>query len=331
MSAAAETWYEPLRRAQVRLTMLDSGVATILTLTASLRSGSAALRAAAAWSLQETGDARAIPPLMDALRDAEESVRRAAAIALGALHWQAPTEEEHAAHLVALGRWEAAVNHGSSSVDALLLAAGKSSPTTQARAIEALAALKSVRALLPLQELLKAPHALVRRAAALALKALEWVPVTDAQAIAQAIELEDWRHATSIGVEAVAPLMAALKSAQGQTDRSTAIADALAGTTDAKAANSLVAYCRDGEVAATAVCALSGLLDQCASEISAGTLAEIGTLNNVVQFQFAFDTQYQRSVRTGMEIVNVDALRAGASAELSRRTDVSGADEKSTA
>jgi HEAT repeat protein len=319
VSAAGRAWSETLRRAQVRRTMLDTGVAAILTLTTALRGSHAVLRAAAAWALSQSTDGRAVPSLVDALHDPDERVRRAAALSLAQLRWGATTEEEHAAQLVALGRWSEAVALGPCAVDSLLLAAAKSTPATQVRAIEALAETKSVRALLPLQELLKSPHAPVRRAAAVALKTLEWVPATDAQAIAHAIELEDWPGASALGAPAVGALVAVLKSSHGQPKRAADVADALAMITETGAAKSLAAFCRDGEVAAAAVRSLESLLKNSAAEISAEVLNDIASLNNVVQFQFTIDPQYEQPVRTGMEFVNIDALREGAKAELARR------------
>ena len=319
VSAVARAWSETLRRAQVRRTMLDTGVAAILTLNAALRGGSPVLRAAAAWALSQSTDGRAMPALVDALQDPEEPVRRAAALSLAQLQWGAATEEEHAAQLVALGRWSEAVQVGPSAVDALLRAATSSTPITQAQAIAALAETKSVRALLPLQELLKSPHAVVRRAAAVGLKELEWVPATDAQAVAHAIELEDWPGASALGTPAVAPLVKALKNSLGQLERTTRITEALALITETGAAKSLTAFCRDGEVASAAVRSLEALLKNSAAEISDDVLRDIIALNNVVQFQFTIDPQYQRPSRTGMEFVNVEPLRASATAELARR------------
>lgn len=319
VSAVARAWSETLRRAQVRRTMLDTGVAAILTLNASLRGSSAVLRAAAAWALSQSTDGRARPALVDALQDPEETVRRAAALSLAQLRWGAATEEEHAAQLVALGRWSDAVQVGPSAVDALLRAAASSTPATQSQAIAALATSKSVRALRPLQELIASPHAVVRRAAAVALKELEWVPATDAQAVAHAIELEDWPGASALGTPAVAPLITVLKNSLGQSGRTAQISAALALITETGAAKSLAAFCRDGEVASAAVRSLEALLKNSAAEISAEVLRDLTALNNVVQFQFTIDPQYQRPSRTGMEFVNVDALRANAAAELARR------------
>lgn len=320
--AAAGTWSEPLRRAQVRRTMLETGVAAILTLTAALRTGPAVLRVAAATALQKCGDTRALPALADALRDSSEDVRRAAAVALASAVWQAATEEEFAALLVALGRWPAATERGLAAVDALLLAATEARPETQVAAIGCLAELKSVRALRPLEVLLKqSPHAAVRRAAAAGLKLLEWVPVTGAQAVAQAVELEDWPGAASLGAVAVGPLLLALKAAHDRPGCGAQIAGALATLTDAGAVEALLVACRDGEVAAAAVGGLAGLIEHSAPEIPDLALRAMAELKNVMQFQFTMDPKYRQPARTGMEFVNVDGLHKQALAEITRRLE----------
>jgi len=317
---AAVTLSDALRRAQVRRAMLESGVASILTLTTALRANSAIMREAAAWMLQKTGDARAVPALVDALRDPVESVRRKVAAGLATFSWRAATESEHAAQLVALGRWQAAVKLGVSAVDALILAARSSRPATQERAIQCLAETRSVRALQPLQDLLQAPERSVRQAAARALKSLEWVPNDNALAVVQAIELENWPEAAAHGQAAVAPLVAALKGAHGEPKRRAIIVAALCSIRDGAAARTLAALCHDGEVAGAAVQALSNLLEHQAAQIATDALTEITALQNVVQFQFTFDPQYQRPVRSGMEFIKTESLRADAAAELSRRS-----------
>lgn len=319
-SAAARAWSEKLRRSQVRRTMLETGVAGILTLTTALRAASPVMRAGAAWALSQSHDGRAIPALVDALLDPDESVRRAAATSLALIRWGASTDEERARQLVALGRWTEAVAAGSCAVDALVFTAAHARAATAVRAIEALAELASVRSLPPLQDLLKSPEPAVRRAAALALKSMEWVPATDSQAITHAIELEDWPAAAAVGAEAVSPLVAILKQSLGQPERAAAITGALATINDPAGAVTLIACCRDGEVAAAAARALEQLLDHAAADLLEPVLAEIGTLTNVVQFQFTLDPQYQQLVRSGLELVSVDRLQQLAAAEAARRT-----------
>jgi len=314
------TLNDALRRAQVRRTMLESGVASILTLTNALRANSAMIREAATGALQQTGDVRSASILVDVLHDPEESVRRAAAVELAKFKWQPGTEAEQAAQVVALGRWEAAVKLGSSAVDALIHCAQRSCPATQVRAIQCLAEIKNVRALQPLQELLSAPDRFVRQAAARALKSLEWVPTDNAQAVGHAIELEDWTMAAALGRESVPPLAAALKEAHGNPARRAAIIGALCSIREGASARALTALCRDGEVAAAAVRALSNLLEHQPENISVDALAEIAALQNVVQFQFTIDPQHQRPTRSGLEFIDIDGLRARAKAELGRRS-----------
>lgn len=319
VSAAATRWSEQLQRAQMRRTMLDSGLATVLTLTSALQSGSALMRGAAAESLRQLADARATPSLVEALNDSDEKVRCAAALALGELRWQPFTEEELSRWYVAMSRWDSAVEQGDSSVDPLLHAAAHSGPSTQAAAIRCLARLKNVRSIPPLVSLLQSPHPEVRRASAQALKDLEWVPVNNAQAITQAIELEDWSATVGFGAEAVPFLMVTLKESHTNAERSRRIISALGSMADARAADDLLPYCRDGEVAAAAVAALMGLLERCVSEISDKALLSVTELKNIVQFKFQTDPQYGHPVRAGMDFINTDLLRAHAAAELDRR------------
>jgi HEAT repeat protein len=319
VSAAATRWIAQLQRAQLRRTMLNSGLATALTLTGALQSPNALMRTAAAEALQQTNDPRAMPALRDALRDHDEQVRRAAATALGHLQWQPNTEEEFITWLVAMGRWDSAVAHGDAAVDAVLLAAKHSGAEAQAKAVECLAKLNSMRAMLPLVPLLGSPHAVVRRAVAHALKSLDWIPPNDEQAIRHAIELEDWTATISFGADAVPALMTALKALHSEPERRTAVLTALEAIADPRAANNLVSYCRDGEVAAAAASSLQQLLERSGSEVSEETLHSILTLKNVVQFQFTFDSNHKQTVRSGLELLDIAALRELAVSELARR------------
>jgi len=114
--------------------------------------------------------------------------------------------------------------------------------------------------------------------------------------------------------------MAALKGALSEPTRRAIIVAALGSIRDGASARALVAFCRDGEVASAAVQALSNLLEHQVAHIATDALAEIAALQNVVQFQFTLDPQHQKPVRSGMEFINTDSLRAGAAAELARRS-----------
>jgi HEAT repeat protein len=319
IALAAQVWTEKLRRAQVRRTMLESGVASMLTLTAALRCSNTVMRRAAAAALGQSTDGRAIPALVDALRDKDETVRRTAAVALGNLNWGATKEQELASQLIALGRWPEMVAIGANAVDALLHAAAHSRPATQVAAIEALAETRSVRAMMPLQEMLNSPTADIRRAAARALKILEWVPTTDAQAIVHAIELEDWNSAASYGASATAALLAELKKSVGDNSRTEAISSALNLLRDATAAQALLKASHDGEVAGAAAKALEQLLDECGADFSTESLEEILSLNNLVQFKFEVNAQYGQPMRTGIDLVDLNSLQEKAAIELARR------------
>ena len=324
VARAAKSWCEALERKQLRRTMLDTGVAVVMALTGALRAASPAMRLAAAAALQQSGDARAIPALVEALHDPEESVRRAAAVTLGTMQWEAAHEEDYAAALVALGRLEAATELGAPAVDALLLTATSATPATQAAALQCLAELKNVRTMPPLVNLLKSPHSVVRRAAARALQALEWVPMNDTQAIEHAVELEDWPAAIAHGAAALTPIMTALKASHDHASRAADILCSLVTLGDARAADKLAAFCRDGEVAATAAATLEALLENHAADISETALWAVLELKNVVQFDFATDPASGRAVRRGLELVNVAPLQARATAELARRAEAKG-------
>src|SRR5436190_1891912 len=223
-------------------------------------------------------------------------IRRTAAVALGDLKWQPLTEEELVRWYVAMSRWDAAVECGSVSLEPLLHAAEHSSAPTRARALEAVAQLRNVRSIPSVVAFLQSSAAEVRRAAANALKVLEWVPANNEQAIGHALELEDWSAAIAFGAEAVRPLMAALKDCQDQSQRSAAIISAMKQFVDPRTAQELLPFCRDGEVSAAAVSALHSLLERRASELSVDALKSLADLKNVMQFKFAVDPQFARPV-----------------------------------
>jgi HEAT repeat protein len=320
VSVAATKWATHLQRAQLRRTMLNSGLATALTLSRALQSSSVLMRTAAAEALWQTGDVRAVPALREALRDPDEGVRRMAAIALGTLHWRPATLEELIAWEVAMCRWPSVVSHGEPALDALLFAATHSTPPTQADAIESVAQLNCLRAMLQLVPQLESPHAIVSKATARALKALDWVPVNHTQAIRQAIELEDWSSVASFGAAAVAPLAIALKASHGEIERRAAILKALHSLQDPKAIGELILLCRDGEVASISVSALQQALRQCARNATLEDLQAILALKNVVHFRFTYDAEDGRNVRSGIELVDLTGLRQLAEEEFSRRT-----------
>ena len=84
----------------------------------------------------------------------------------------------------------------------------------------------------------------------------------------------------------------------------------------AEAAEPLLSFCHDGEVAATAAAALEALLQRCGNLIPAPILEQIVQLEDVMQFIFKLDKVYHRFVRTGYEPVSVAGLRRRATAAL---------------
>jgi HEAT repeat protein len=322
---AAMLWTERIRGAQIRRTMFESGVAPVMAITAAIKCPNALLRQAAAESCIQLRDARAVPGLIDLLSDQCEAVRRAAAIALWHLEWHAETEEHHAAFLVAIGRLRAAAELGGAAVDALLLACATSSDTeVQSLAVECLAHTHSIRAMVPLSSLLETTDLKVRAAAARALKMLEWVPPTAAQALVLAIALQDWMAVAAHGAPAVGPLITELKKALADTPRYEAIGHALLSFQAAEAAEPLLSFCQDGEVAATAVAALDALLQRCGNSIPPAILEQIIQLDNVMQFTFTLDAAYQRFVRTGYEPVDVATIHSRATSALGARSAAGG-------
>jgi hypothetical protein len=299
--------------------MLDSGLATALTLSKALQSPNSFMRAAAAEALWKTNDQRAVPALRDALRDKDETVRRAAALGLGALAWQPAGLEELISWEVAMNRWDEVLARGDLALEAIVFAARHSGPDSQAKAIECVVSLKSMRAMLQLVPLLGSPHSVVRRATAAALKSLEWMPVNDDQAMRQAIELDEWNTVAAFGAKAIPFLIASLKSSHAAPQRHGIIAAALQTITDPEGVTQLLKLCADGEVAGAAVAALDALLRQNVENIRSEVLRSILRLTNVIQFKFKHDASENRLVRSGIELVDLTSVKNRAESELSRR------------
>jgi HEAT repeat protein len=313
----AVVWTDRIHAAQIRRVMLNSGVAPAMAITSALRSSHALLRESAAEMCATRRDERCVPALIEALHDPVSSVRRAAAVALVSSEWVAETEQEHAAALVALGRFREALEFGDAGINALIASTRDSDPDVQAKAAAHLA--QSGRAMPALATMLNSLHRQVRAAAARALKTMDWYPPTPAQAVAQAVALDDWKAVAEIGAAAVPALIAELKSESPDRPDSEQIAEALSSINDPDAAASLLAACRDGEVAAAAVNALNELLQKTAGEISQPVLQELARLEDVVQFKFAIDPAYKRRVRTSFEMISTESVRALAAEALGNR------------
>jgi HEAT repeat protein len=273
------------------------------------------MRQGAAEACVTLRDTRATAALVQCLQDSDANVRHAVAAALCKLGWQAETLEQHADILVALGRFEAACELGACGIDAVAALLPVLEPKAQVSAIETLSRSQSLRAMNPLASLLESPVAEVRRAAAIGLRKLEWVPTNRPQALKFALALEDWMAAAEHGAPAVAPLFNALKLARGVSERFSQIEAALCSIRDAAAAEPLLGFCRDGEVAATAVHAATALVESSPAVIAPQVLQEMADLPDVVQFTMSLDAPSGRLVRTGLDTVSAEPLRVAAAAK----------------
>jgi HEAT repeat protein len=80
------------------------------------------VREAAASALGEIGDARAMEPLIAALKDHDSDVRQGAAGALDMMDWQPDQSENGATYWVAKGEWSRCVRIGEAAVKPLIAA-----------------------------------------------------------------------------------------------------------------------------------------------------------------------------------------------------------------
>jgi HEAT repeat protein len=101
------------------------------------------VRWAAALALGETGDTRAIAPLVDLLRDHSKYVRYGAARALEKLKWDPVNVEEKAAHAVSLQDWERIPFLGEGAIPSLLYALTDHDPRVRAKIVEMLGIMES--------------------------------------------------------------------------------------------------------------------------------------------------------------------------------------------
>ncbi len=176
-------------------------------------------RPAAAGALGQIGDARAVKPLIAALKDRDMNVRRAAAGALGEIG--APAigplvaalgDRDGEAAAGALGEI------GAPAVKPLIAALGSPDLSIGVRktVAGALGQIGDARAVKPLIAALKDRDEDVRRAAAGALDRLAWSPdSTEAGAAYWAIRGE-WGKCVQIGAPAIGPLIAALGDPDGE-------------------------------------------------------------------------------------------------------------------
>lgn len=179
----------------------------------------ARVRGAAAETLGDMGDARAVEPLLSVLQDKDGNVRRSAATALGKLG-------------------------DTRAVDALVATLRVYPPEARKAAAEALGKLGDARAVEPLVVALKDKDRRVQLAAAEALTRLGVPDHPSTRAWCAAL-MRKWDEAAAMGNVAVEPLVDALKL--GWYDDRRLAAEALGKIGDARAAEPLMGALKDNE------------------------------------------------------------------------------------
>jgi HEAT repeat protein len=148
------------------------GSAAVKPLLTALQDHREQVRRYAAWALGNIGDQRAIEPLTAALKDATWSVRNAAATALDSLHWQPADEAQRALLAVAREKWteniQEIIKMGDAAVEPLMNVL-KGDRWHGDDAIKALGEIGDASAVMQLVAELKAYHNWDREAAAVAL------------------------------------------------------------------------------------------------------------------------------------------------------------------
>ena len=209
------------------------------------------VRQAAAGALGQIGDARAVEPLITALKDKDKYVCLAAVKALGNLGWQPDQSEAGAVYWVEKRKWHKCVEIGAPAVEPLIAALNDRESVRKAAA-NTLGQIGDARAVEPLIAALKDEYWSVCQAAAGALvkigvpavepliAVLRWdKDVRQGQAAAGALgQIGDAR--------AVEPLIAALKEEIRSVRRDAATALGQIG--DARAVEPLIAALKDQDM-----------------------------------------------------------------------------------
>lgn len=200
-----------------------------------------AIRCAAVIALRGMGR-KAIPPLSEAIRDRNPTVRREAAGALATLGWAPDDLAEKVLFYYLLEDWEELAKLQRAAVPVLLKALESKEPrirgesartlgkirdaraipalikmmadtqvNVRVRAAEALGAMGDDRAKPPLVEALNDPCHQVRMEAAWALDRLDWIPRSDLERAEYLIAREQWNELVRMGRPAVPPLVRALE------------------------------------------------------------------------------------------------------------------------
>jgi HEAT repeat protein len=159
------------------------------------------VRKAAAEMLGSIGDARAVEPLINALRDGDRDVCRSAAEALDKFGWKPGTDGQKAAYLISNDAWESLVEWGEPAVEPLINALEDGNSA----AAEALVKIDETRAVEPLIKALEDDNWKVRRVAARALG-----EIGDAHAVEPLIKALGDENDDNDGVNLRAAAVAAL-------------------------------------------------------------------------------------------------------------------------
>lgn len=128
----------------------------------------------AAEALGKQGDARAIEPLIQVLKDENWSVRGRAAESLDELGWRPRGDSEKVHYLIAKREWDAVAGLGQPAIEPLIQALRDKFYFVRRGAAEALGEIGDARAVEPLLETLKNKDYFVRREAAKALGRLDY-------------------------------------------------------------------------------------------------------------------------------------------------------------
>ncbi len=200
-----------------------------------------AIRCATVIALRGMGR-KAVPPLSEALRDRDRSVRKEAAGALAALHWAPDDLPEKVWFYFLLEDWVELAKLQGAAVPVLLKALGSKEPRIRSesartlgkirdaraipaligavedpqvdvrvRAVEALGEMGDDRAKPALVEALNDPRHPVRMEAAWALDRLDWIPQSDLERAGYLIAREQWNELVRMGRPAIPPLIRALE------------------------------------------------------------------------------------------------------------------------
>ena len=188
------------------------GALTVEPLIAALKDTDEEVRRAAAEALGKIKDRRAVEPLSAAFKDTDKDVRQAAAVSLDRLGWKPEQDEIAGWYWMAKRDWDKCVALGSFAVEPLIAA-------------------------------LKDTDEEVRRAAAEALDRLGWKPEQDESAGWYWMAKRYWGQCVVLGALAVEPLIAALK--HKDSDARKVAAEALGEIKDPRAVEPLIAALKD--------------------------------------------------------------------------------------